>query len=204
MTSRNKNYNEVIAGEVKIIYEELDNLYRASHRNNIDLLAFIEKVTPHLASIEQKIGKSSIDHIHISTEIVDEISNKMLSCVSSSFSDSIIDKLSPKETVEFYANQRKNLMDAVVICRKLESWNMDYAYRIKKFNTVKKEIGDLCQEKNIDTRSSMLKGVDHLKTVGEVTGVVAKETAGCAIELAIKIAIVIVIFLILMAILGVK
>ena len=95
-------------------------------------------------------------------------------------------------------------MDAVVICRKLESWNMDYAYRIKKFNTFKKEIGDLCREKDIDTRSSMQKGVDHLKTVGEVTGVVAKETAGCAIELAIKVAIVLVIFLILMAIFGVK
>lgn len=204
MISRNKNYNEVIAGEVKIIYEELDNLCRASYRNNIDLLAIIEKVTPHLASIEQKIGKSSIDHIHISTEIVDEISNKMLSCVSSSFSDSIIDRLSPKETVEFYANQRKNLMDAVVICRKLESWNMDYAYRIKKFNTIKKEIEDLCREKHIDTRTSMQKGVEQLKTVGEITGVVAKETAGCAIEFAIKIAIVIVIFLILMTIFGVK
>lgn len=98
-------------------------------------------------------------------------------------------------------------MDAVVICRKLESWNMDYAYRIKKFNTIKKEIEDLCREKHIDTRTSMQKGVEQLKTVGEITGVVAKETketAGCTIELAIQIAIVIVIFLILMTIFGVK
>lgn len=32
MISRNLNYNEVIAGEVKIICEELDNLCQASHR----------------------------------------------------------------------------------------------------------------------------------------------------------------------------
>lgn len=204
MISRNKNYNEVIDGEIKIIHEELDNLCRVPSINNIDLLAVIENVTPPLASIEQKIGKSSIDHINICTEIVDIISNRMLSYAGSSSSDCIVDKFSAKETVEFYANQRKNLMDAVVICRKLESWNMDYSYRIKRFNTIKKEIEDLCREKHIDTRSSMQKGVDQLKTVGEITGVVAKETAGCAIGLAIKIAIVIVIFLILMAIFGVK
>lgn len=50
----------------------------------------------------------------------------------------------------------------------------------------------------------MQKSVDRLKSAGEITGVVVKETAGCAIGIAIKVAIVIVIFLILMAIFGVK
>ncbi len=59
-------------------------------------------------------------------------------------------------------------------------------------------------KKGIDTRTSKQKSIDHLKTAGAVTGIVAKETAGCAIGLAIKVGIVIVIFLILMAIFGVK
>lgn len=50
----------------------------------------------------------------------------------------------------------------------------------------------------------MQKSVDRLKSAGEITGGVVKETAGCAIGIAIKVAIVIVIFLILMAIFGVK
>lgn len=168
------------------------------------MLAVIESISPHLASIEQKIGKSSIDHINISTEIVDVISNRMLTYLNSFSSDNIADKLTIQETVEFYATQRKHLMDAFLICSKLEGFNMDYAYRIKKFNAMKNVIVGLCKEKHIDTRSSMQKGMDQLKTVGKITGVVAKETAGCAIELAIKVAIVIVIFLILMAIFGVK
>lgn len=204
MIRQSNSYNEVINGEVKIIHEELDSFSQTPYTTNINILAFIENITPHLSSIEQKISKSSIDHIKISTEIVDVISNRMMDYINKSFSDCIIDNLSAQETVNFYVNQRKILMDAFVICRKLESWNMDYAYRIKKFNVIKKEIEDLCREKQIDTRSSIQKGVDQLKTIGVFSGIVAKETAGCAIGLVIKVAIVLVIFLIIMAIVGVK
>lgn len=78
MIDHNKTYNKVIDGEIKIIHEELDNLCQAPHTNSIDVLTVIENISPHLASIEQKIGKSSIDHINICTEIVDVISNRML------------------------------------------------------------------------------------------------------------------------------
>lgn len=204
MIRQSNSYNEVINGEVKIIHEELDSFSQTPYTTNINILAFIENITPHLSSIEQKISKSSIDHIKISTEIVDVISNRMMDYINKSFSECIIDNLSTQETVNFYVNQRKILMDAFVICRKLESWNMDYAYRIKKFNVIKKEIEDLCREKQIDTRSSIQKGVDQLKTIGVFSGIVAKETAGCAIGLVIKVVIVLVIFLIIRAIVGVK
>lgn len=195
------NYNEIIGGEIKIIHEELDKLCQSPYTPN-DILGIIENITPHLDSIEQKIGKSSIDHINISTEIVDLISNRILTYITTPNLD--INKLSTQEIVNFYANQRKYLMNALMICKKLEGWNMDYAYRVKKFNPTKKEIEDQCRKKSIDTRSSIQKGVDQLKNVGEITGVVAKETAGCIFTLAIKVAIVLVIFLILMAIIGVK
>lgn len=204
MMSREKDYSDVICGEIKIIHEELDSLSQTPCDINIDLLDFIESITTHLASIEQKVGKISIDYINICTEIVDVVSNRILIYINGSFSEDDIDKLSAQETVELYANQRQNLIDAFAICKKLDSWNIDYSYRIKKFNPIKKSIEDLCEEKHIDTRSSMQKSVDRLKSAGEITGVVVKETAGCAIGIAIKVATVIVIFLILMAIFGVK
>lgn len=202
--SQRVDYNEVINGEIKIIHEGLDNLCQTTYTTSTDILTFIDNIMPALASIEQKVGKSSIDYININTEIVDVISNIISIYISMFSSDSIIEKLSTQETVKFYANQRQTLVDALAICKKLESWNIDYEYRIKKFNPIKNGIESMCREKHIDTRSSMQKSVDQLKTVGEITGVVAKETAGCALSLVIKIAIVIVIFLVLMAILGVK
>lgn len=204
MISQYNNYNDIIRGEIEIIHEELDNLNHNPYTANIGVLPILENVTPHLASIETKIGKSSIDHINISTEIVDVISNRILAYIESCYSDNIITNLSAQETVKLYANQRENLTEAIRICRKLENMNMDYAYRIKTFNETKKEIENLCNKKGIDTRTSTQKSIDNLKTVGAVTGVIAKETAGCAIGLVIKVAIVIVIFLILMAIFGVK
>lgn len=204
MISQYNNYNDIIRGEIEIIHEELDNLIHNPYTANIGVLPILENVTPHLASIETKIGKSSIDHINISTEIVDVISNRILAYIESCYSDNIITNLSAQETVKLYAIQRENLTEAIRICRKLENMNMDYAYRIKTFNETKKEIENLCNKKGIDTRTSTQKSIDNLKTVGAVTGVIAKETAGCAIGLVIKVAIVIVIFLILMAIFGVK
>lgn len=202
--SREKNYSDIICGEIKIIHEELESLCQTPCAINKDLLDLIERITAHLASIEQRVGKLSIDYINICTEIVDVVSNRILIYINGSFSEDAIDRLSAQETVKLYANQRQNLLDVYAICKKLESWNIDYSYRIKKFNPIKKSIEDLCREKHIDIRSSMQKSVDRLKSAGEITGVVVKETAGCAIGIAIKVAIVIVIFLILMAIFGVK
>lgn len=204
MVRSDKGYNEAVNGEIMIIREELDNLCHAPYTPNLDIFPIIENIRPHLFSIEQKIGKPSIDHVNISTEIVAAISHRMLAYINTSYYNSIIDKLSVQETVEFYANQRNNLMEALRICKELEGWNMNYAYRIKNFNVIKNQIEVQCQQMGIDTRSSIQKSVDQFKTVGKVTEVVAKETAGCAIELAIKVAIIIVIFLILGTIIGVK
>lgn len=118
--------------------------------------------------------------------------------------DNIIDKLSPSDTVKYYANQREILIEVLNICRRLENMNMDYAYRIKTFHKIKDDIEKTCREKGIETRTSTQKNIDHLKTVGVVTGEVAMETAGCLISMVVKVAIILVIFLILMAIFGVK
>ena len=105
MISQDKHYNDIIKGEIEIIHEELDNLIHNPYTVNIGVLPILENVTPHLASIEQKIGKSSIDHINISTEIVDVISNRILDYIESCYSDSLITNLSAQETVKLYANQ---------------------------------------------------------------------------------------------------
>ena len=157
-----------------------------------------------MVSIEQKLGRNSIEYIDISTKIVDVICNRLIAYTNLSSADSIISKLSASETVKFYANQRENFVEALRICRKLENMNMDYAYRMKVFNKVKSDIENICHEKGIETRTAAQKSIDQLKTIGSVTGVVALETAGCLVTIAVKIAIILVIFLILMAIFGVE
>lgn len=202
MIDSRTDYRDIVKGEAQIIYDGLKTL---PSYNNLatNILSFLESLKPPLASIEQKIGKNSTEYINISTEIVDVISAKLLysNCDSA---DNIIEDLSISETVSYYANQRENLINTLNVFRKLEDLNMDYAYRMKTFNVAKKEIENRCIKKGIDIRTTTQKNIQHLKTIGTVTGVVAKETAGCAIELAIKIAIIIIIFLVLMTIIGVK
>ncbi len=199
-----EKYCDIVKGEMKIINEEIELFNQAHYTTNLNVSDFLECVNHHLASIEQKIGKNSIEYINLSTKIVNVICNRVFAYINLSSEDNILDKLSTSETVKFYVNQREILVEALRICRKLENMNMDYAYRIKIFNKVKANVENKCHEKGIETRTTIQKNIDQLKAVGNVTGEVAKETAGCIVTLAIKIAIVIVIFLILMAIFGVK
>ncbi|MDE6824268.1 MAG: hypothetical protein K2J27_06035 [Duncaniella sp.] len=204
MTYLNTNYSPLIKGEVTIIHDELEKFHNEFYIGNLNADTLLESIRPHLASIEQKIGKNSIEYIRITTEIVNVISKSVLAYTNSIFSNKIIDKLSASETVKFYSNQRNDLLEAFKIYRKLDNLNMDYAYRIREFNKTKREIENRCHEKGIDVRTYAQKSIDNLKTVGTVAGGVAMETAGCAIEMVIKIALVLAIFFILMAILGVK
>ncbi len=145
--NQDKKYSDVIRGEIEIINEELATHLNKHVTPKLCTLALIEYVSPYLNSIEQKTDRSSIDHINISTEIVDAILNKILVYTNNSYSESVIDTLSAQDTVAFYANQRENLMEALRTCRKLENMNMDYAYRIKNFNPSKKEIEEYCLKK---------------------------------------------------------
>lgn len=202
MINLKNKYSEVINGEVDVIRDEIDSYNDSHYTNNLNVSLLLENIMPHLASIEHKLGRQSVDYINISTEIVDIISHRMQAYMNSS-SDIITDKLSVQDIIKFYSSQKEILIGFLSVCQKLETLNMDYAYRIKKFNLFKKEIEDRCNEKGIDTRTAAQKGIDQLKEVGTITGIVAKETAGCALEIIIKVAIVIVVFLILMAIVGV-
>lgn len=198
------NYREIVKGEIEILREEIEKFNQNHYTAKLNASDFLECVTPHLVSIERKIGRNSIEHINISTQIVDAICKKILVFTNLTSADSIVNKLSPSDIVKYYANQRENLTEALNICRKLENMNMDYAYHIKTFNKIKGDIERTCHEKGIETRTSTQKNIDYLKTVGTVTGGVAMETAGCLISMAVKVAIIVVIFLILMAIFGVE
>lgn len=198
------NHCEIVKGEIEILREEIEKFNQNHNTAKLNASDFLECVTPHLVSIERKIGRNSIEHISISTQIVDAICKKILVFTNPTFADSIVNKLSPSDMVKYYANQRENLTEALNICRKLENMNMDYEYHIKTFNKIKGDIERTCYEKGIETRTSTQKNIDHLKTVGTVTGEVAMETAGCLISMAVKVAIILVVFLILMAIFGVE
>lgn len=204
MTNWDDRYKDVVKGEIEIIYDEIEQFNLTIYTANLCLSNFLDRVSHHLESIEQKLGRNSFEHIDISTKIVDVICNRLMAYLNLSSADSIISKLTASETVDFFANQRENFVEALGICRKLEKMNMDYAYRMKVFNKVKGDIEDACREKGIETRTTAQKNIDHLKMVGSVTGEVAKETAGCLATMALKIVILLVIFLILMAIFGVE
>ena len=196
-------YSDIIQGEVEIIHEEIENFQKSRYDSVLNVSAFLDSIKIHLSSIENKTGTNSIDYIRISTEVVDVISNRILSYFDYS-SNNFSDNKSASEMVQLFSNQRKNLEEALASFRTIENFNMDYAYRIKKFNKAKSVLENMCIEKGIDIRTATQKSIDQLKKVGAITGEVAKGTAGCAIELAIKIAIIVVIFMILMAIIGVK
>ena len=196
-------YSEVIQGEVEIIHEEIENFQKSRYNSVLNVSEFLDSIKIHLSSIESKTSTNSIDYIRISTEVVDVISNRILSFFDYS-SNNFADNKSASEIVQLFSNQRKNLEEALASFRTIEHFNMDYAYRIKKFSKAKSGIENMCIEKGIDIRTTTQKSIDQLKNMGAITGEVAKETAGCAIGLAIKIAILVVIFLIIMAIIGVK
>lgn len=204
MANSDEKYRDIVTGEMEIIYDEIEQYNQTNNTANLSVSIFLDRVSHHLVSIEQKLGRNSIEYIDISTKIVDVICNRLIAYTNLSSADSIISKLSASETVKFYANQREDFVEALRICRKLENMNMDYAYRMKVFNKVKSDIENICHEKGIETRTAAQKSIDQLKTIGSVAGVVALETAGCLVTIAVKIAIILVIFLILMAIFGVE
>lgn len=204
MANSDDKYRDIVKGEIEIIYDEIKQFEQTNYTVNLTTSIFFDRVSHHLVSIEQKLGRNSIEYIDISTKIVDVICNRLIAYTNLSSADSIVSKLSASETVEFYANQRENFVEALRVCRKLENMNMDYAYRMKVFNKIKGDIESTCREKGIETRTTAQKNIDHLKNIGSVTGEVALETAGCLAKLVVKIAIILVIFLILMAIFGVE
>ena len=204
MANSDEKYRSIVKGEFEIIYDEIEQFDKTNYTANLSASVFFDKVSRHLASIEQKLGRNSIEYIDISTKIADVICIRLIAYTNLSSADNIISKLSASETVKFYANQRENFVEALRICRKIENMNIDYAYRMKVFNKVKSDIESACREKGIETRTTAQKNIDHLKTAGSVTGEIALETAGCLVTMAIKIAIILVIFLILMAIFGVE
>ena len=204
MTNLYDKYRDIVKGEIEIINDEIEQFKQTNYTANLSVSIFLDRVSCHMESIEQKLGRNSFEHIDFSTKIVDVICNRLIVYTNLSSADSIISKLSASETVVFFAKQRENFVEALHICRKLEKMNMDYAYRMKVFNKVKGDIEDACREKGIETRTTAQKNIDHLKMVGSVTGEVAKETAGCLATMALKIVILLVIFLILMAIFGVQ
>lgn len=130
MVNLKNKYSEVINGEIDVIREEIDSYNDSHYTNNLNVSLLLENIMPHLASIEHKIGRQSVDYINISTEIVDIISHRMLVYINSS-SDIITDKLSSQDIIKFYASQKEILIGFLSLCQKLEALNMDYAYRIK-------------------------------------------------------------------------
>lgn len=201
--SPNEECREVTRGEFEIINDELVRLKNTKSIMEIDFNDLFDRLKPHLKSIENKTGVNSIALINASTFIVDAISIKIIELIEYYDQEQELEHLSTADTIEFIANRRRILIDAAEICRKMDKLNMDYAYRIKFFSHTEDEVERICKEKGIDPRSISQKRIDTLKSVGETTGEIAVETAGCALEMGIKIAIVMGIAMALMAIFGV-
>ena len=65
-----EKYCDIVKGEMKIINEEIELFNQAHYTTNLNVSDFLECVNHHLASIEQKIGKNSIEYINLSTNII--------------------------------------------------------------------------------------------------------------------------------------
>ena len=100
-------YSDIIQGEVEIIHEEIENFQKSRYDSVLNVSAFLDSIKIHLSSIENKTGTNSIDYIRISTEVVDVISNRILSYFDYS-SNNFSDNKSASEMVQLFSNQRKN------------------------------------------------------------------------------------------------
>ena len=127
MTNLCDKYRDIVKGEIEIINDEIEQFNQTNYTANLSVSIFLDRVSCHMESIEQKLGRNSFEHIDFSTKIVDVICNRLIVYTNLSSADSIISKLSASETVDFFAKQRENFVEALHICRKLEKMNMDYA-----------------------------------------------------------------------------
>lgn len=204
MISTNEKNYDIIKGEIDIIHEEFEKLDSQNFIIGLHFYDFLENIRRPLSSIENKIGTNSIEYITISTEIVDAILKRISVYTNDDSYNNIIRELTASETVKFYANQRKLLIEAYNVCDKIEFLNMDYAYRTRTFNPTKEYLRIKCKENGIDLRTSTQKKIDNFKAISTATSEIAKGAAGCAVEIVIKIVVVLLLFLIIMAIVGAK
>lgn len=199
ITATEKNH-AIVNGEMNIIHEEIDKFNSLNQTNILDIYNFLHCVKLPLSSINNKIGINSIEYITATTKITDVVSNRLLAITS--FPSCNIEKLSPSDIVNYYANKREYLYEALNICRNIEGMNMDYAYRSRSFNKTKEEIENRCREINLDLKTSPQKIIYNLKIIGNFPKIIAKGAAGCAIRLIVLIAeivYILLIFFILMA-----
>ena len=96
-------YSDIIQGEVEIIHEEIENFQKSRYDTVLNVSAFLDSIKIHLSSIENKTGTNSIDYIRISTEVVDVISNRILSYFDYS-SNNFADNKSASEMVQLFFN----------------------------------------------------------------------------------------------------
>ena len=111
MTNWDDRYKDIVKGEIEIINDEIEQFNQTNYTANLSVSIFLERVSHHLESIEQKLGRNSFEYIDISTKIVDVICKRLIAYTNLSSADSIISKLSASETVEFFANQRENFVE---------------------------------------------------------------------------------------------
>ena len=73
MANWDDRYQDIVKGEIEIIYDEIVQFNQTNYTANLSLSNFLDRVSHHLESIEQKLGRNSFEYIDISTKIVDVI-----------------------------------------------------------------------------------------------------------------------------------
>ena len=105
MTNLGDKYRDIVKGEIEIINDEIEQFNQTNYTANLSVSIFLDRVSCHMESIEQKLGRNSFEHIDFSTKIVDVICNRLIVYTNLSSADSIISKLSASETVDFFVKQ---------------------------------------------------------------------------------------------------
>ena len=114
MANSDDKYRDIVKGEIEIIYDEIKQFEQTNYTVNLTTSIFFDRVSHHLVSIEQKLGRNSIEYIDISTKIVDVICNRLMAYLNLSSADSIISKLTASETVDFLRIREKILWRLLV------------------------------------------------------------------------------------------
>lgn len=78
MANLDEKYRDIVKGEMEIIYDEIEQFNQTNNTTNLSASVFLDRVSHHLVSIEQKLGRNSIEYIDISTKIVDVICNRLI------------------------------------------------------------------------------------------------------------------------------
>ena len=62
MANLDERYRDIVKGEMEIIYDEIEQFNQTNNTTNLSASVFLDRVSHHLVSIEQKLGRNFVDY----------------------------------------------------------------------------------------------------------------------------------------------